>query len=289
MFSITHVFVLVSSAYFTGSSSNVSSTMKLRRIRTRSNNHGEIFIFKGCLSEVSLFFMSPRFKHNRFMSQHSIIITAGGTGQRMGSHLPKQFLPLAGKPLLFHTLQRFADFDPQAQLVLSLPADWHDYWKDLCTEYDLDLPHTLVAGGTERFHSIQNALKLCTGALIAVHDGVRPLVDPETIRLCFTEAALSGAAIPVVPVQESLRQTDGQKSHTVLRADYRLVQTPQVFQAALLRKAYEADYHAGITDDASLVEASGIAITLVAGTVENIKITTPIDLQLAELLLKSKA
>jgi 2-C-methyl-D-erythritol 4-phosphate cytidylyltransferase len=222
------------------------------------------------------------------MNQHSIIITAGGTGQRMGSEVPKQFLLLAGKPLLFHTLQRFADFDPQAQLVLSLPADWHDFWKTLCAEHRFDLQHTLVAGGSERFHSIQNALAHCTGELIAVHDGVRPLVDPETIRLCFAQAALTGAAIPVVPVQESLRLTDGQSSHAVLRTDYRLVQTPQVFKSALLRKAYEADYHAGITDDASLVGASGVAITLVAGTLENIKITTPIDLQLAELIMKSK-
>lgn len=220
------------------------------------------------------------------MAQHSIIITAGGTGQRMGSTVPKQFLPLAGKPLLFHTLERFAGFDPQAELILSLPANWHDYWKELCNSHDFTLPHQLVAGGKERFHSIRNALEFCTGALIAVHDGVRPLVEQETIRTCFAQAGLHGAAIPVIAVQESLRQVTGATSQAVLRADYRLVQTPQVFQSAILRRAYTADYHAGITDDASLVEALGVTIMLVAGTQENIKITTPVDLQLAELILR---
>jgi len=221
------------------------------------------------------------------MARNSIIITAGGTGKRMGGNLPKQFLLLAGKPLLFHTIQRFYEADPQAQIILSLPAAWHSYWLDLCIQYHFEIMHELVEGGQERFHSIRNALQKVNGDFIAVHDGVRPLVSKETILRCFETAAAKGNAVPVTPVKESLRVLTDTGSKALIRSDYRLVQTPQVFEAKILQKAYTLDFHEGITDDASLAEASGIEIHLVEGNEENIKITTPLDLILGEELLKS--
>lgn len=219
--------------------------------------------------------------------KRSVIITAGGTGKRMGSDLPKQFLLIAGKPLLFHTIVRFHEFDREAQLILSLPADRISYWKDLCSEHGLAIPHEIVEGGKERFHSIQNALSLATGNIIAIHDGVRPLVSLETIRNCFEAAETQGSAVPVVEVKESLRELHENGSKALIRSNYRLVQTPQVFSADILRDAYKQEFHEGITDDASLVEALGVSIVLVPGNETNIKITSPSDLSLAEVLIRS--
>lgn len=216
----------------------------------------------------------------------TVIITAGGTGKRMGGPLPKQFLLLAGKPVLFHTLNCFHTFDPAAQLILSLPEDWISHWQALCTEHGIDIPHEVVAGGKERFHSIQNALALAQGKLIAVHDGVRPLVSAETIQRCFDTAAAEGTAVPVAEVKESLREVSGTASKALIRSHYRLVQTPQVFRSEIIRSAYTQAYHDGITDDASLVEANGTTIALVEGNEANIKITTSTDLMLAELLIQ---
>ena len=219
--------------------------------------------------------------------KRSIIITAGGTGKRMGAALPKQFLLLGGEPVLFHTIRRFHAFDQSAQLIVSLPAEWFSYWKELCEKHGFGISHELAAGGKERFHSIQNALQAAKGALIAVHDGVRPFPALETIANCFSMAAEKGAAIPVTEVKESLREISGNESKAVIRSRYRLVQTPQVFRSEIIRKAYEQDYHEGITDDASLVESCGVKIELVIGNEHNIKITSPVDLQLAEIILES--
>lgn len=220
--------------------------------------------------------------------KHTIIITAGGIGKRMGGEIPKQFLLLAGKPVLMHTIKRFYQFDNQAQIILTLPNEWKDYWEELCDNLDFSISHEIIDGGKERFHSIQNALQIAHGELIGVHDGVRPLVSISTIEKCFHTAKAKGNAIPVLEVKESLRKLENNHSSALVRSEYRLVQTPQVFKSDVLKKAYKQSFHSAITDDASLVESLGIQINLVEGNDGNIKITTPIDLQLAELLLKSE-
>ena len=220
------------------------------------------------------------------MKTRSIIITAGGTGQRMGTVQPKQFLLLNGKPVLMHTIERLHRFSPESQLLLTLPEDHRSEWQSLCKEHDFTIPLTVVSGGKERYHSIQNALEACTGELIAVHDGVRPLVSEATLQRLFEAVETHSAVIPVVPLKDSIRQLIGSSSHAVPRSDFRIVQTPQVFDAAVLRKAYELPYSESVTDDAGLVEATGVTIHLVDGNEENIKITVPSDLVLAEGLLK---
>jgi 2-C-methyl-D-erythritol 4-phosphate cytidylyltransferase len=220
--------------------------------------------------------------------KHTIIITAGGIGKRMGGEIPKQFLLLAGKPVLMHTIERFYQFDNQAQIILTLPNEWKDYWEELCDNLDFSISHEIIDGGKERFHSIQNALQIAHGELIGVHDGVRPLVSISTIEKCFHTAKAKGNAIPVIEVKESLRKLENNHSTALVRSEYRLVQTPQVFKSDVLKKAYKQSFHSAITDDASLVESLGIQINLVEGNDGNIKITTPVDLQLAVLLLKSE-
>lgn len=204
----------------------------------------------------------------------------------MGTVQPKQFLLLNGKPVLMHTIERLHRFSPESQLLLTLPQDHRSEWEVLCKEHDFAIPLTIVSGGKERYHSIQNALEACTGELIAVHDGVRPLVSEATLQRLFEAVETHSAVIPVVPLKDSIRQLTGGSSHAVPRSDFRIVQTPQVFDATVLRKAYELPYSESVTDDAGLVEATGVTIHLVDGNEENIKITVPSDLVLAEGLLK---
>ncbi|HHU56942.1 MAG TPA: 2-C-methyl-D-erythritol 4-phosphate cytidylyltransferase [Bacteroidales bacterium] len=222
--------------------------------------------------------------------QDHLIVVAGGKGLRMGGELPKQFLELQGKPLLMHTLETFHRHRPDLQFILALPADQRQSWDELCRRYRFALPIQTVNGGETRFHSVWNALSCvenedgCTG----VHDGVRPFVTPDTIAASYEAARQYGAAIPVVAPVDSIRELLPQGSTARPRDQYRLVQTPQVFQTRLLKKAYEQDYKETFTDDASVVEALGHPIHLVAGNPENIKITTPFDLILAEALLHQK-
>ena len=206
----------------------------------------------------------------------------------MGTAQPKQFLLLNGKPVLMHTIERLHKFSPESQLLLTLPEAHHTDWHSLCEEHRFTIPLTVISGGKERYHSIKNALDACTGELIAVHDGVRPLVSEATLQRLFEAVETHSAVIPVVALKDSIRQVSGTNSHAVARSDFRIVQTPQVFEASVLRKAYELPYSQNITDDAGLVEATGIAIHLVDGNEENIKITVPSDLVLAEGLLKSE-
>lgn len=210
----------------------------------------------------------------------AVIIVAGGKGLRMGGNIPKQFIVVDGKPILMHTIERFHNFDSTIQLVVVLPKDQHDYWNGLCQQYGFDISITIADGGKERFHSVKNGLACVHPrcSLIGVHDGVRPYVATEVIQRCYEAAAANGAAIPVVDVFETLRHITPDGSHTVPRQDYKLVQTPQVFQADLLRRAYEQPFTPSFTDDASVVEALGHTITLVEGNRENIKITTKEDL-----------
>ena len=220
------------------------------------------------------------------------LIVAGGKGMRMGAELPKQFLPIGGRPVLMHTLEAFARAMPSLHLVLVLPPAQQDFWKDLCRQHDFTLPHSIAPGGETRFHSVRNGLLTISTeeeAIVGVHDGVRPFASADVIRRCYETARLRGAAVPVVPVVETLRQLHHDGSRTVDRSRFRLVQTPQTFRLTLLRQAYEQPYRDDFTDDASVVEACGHPIALVEGNKENIKLTTPFDLTIAEALLASRA
>lgn len=218
------------------------------------------------------------------MKKH-IIIVAGGKGLRMGGDIPKQFLPVCGKPVLMRTLEAFRTYDPSIHIVLVLPVSQQTYWKELCRTCRFELPHDIADGGETRFHSVMNGLALVEGdGLVGVHDGVRPFVSQEVIARCYEEASRQKAVIPVVGVVETVRHLTDEGSETVPRDLYRLVQTPQVFDAALLRRAYQQEYTALFTDDASVVEALGEKVHLVEGNRENIKLTTPFDLKLAEIL-----
>ena len=217
-----------------------------------------------------------------------IIIVAGGKGLRMGSDIPKQFLPIGGKPVLMRTLERFRSYDANLQIILVLPEAQQDYWRELCEQYHFDVEYLLANGGQTRFHSVQNGLALVPDdaeGVVGIHDGVRPFPNIEVIRNCYATARVKKAVIPVIPVVETVRHLEGDKSATVPRNDYRLVQTPQTFDIQLLKAANRQPYNEGFTDDASVVESYGYEITLVEGNRENIKITTPYDLKIAEVLL----
>ena len=217
------------------------------------------------------------------MKENYIVVVAGGLGTRMGAEFPKQFLPIGGKPILMHTLELF---EPWGELLLVLPADFHDLWKKLCSQHHFEIPHQVVTGGAERFESVRNALKLVPdNVLVAVHDGVRPFASRETIMSAFETAARTGSAVPVLKLTNSLRRVDDQRSLSVDRRSYRTVQTPQVFYSQLLKKAYEQEFRPSFTDDASVFEAMGSPVTLTDGNPENIKITTPTDYRIAETLL----
>ena len=217
-----------------------------------------------------------------------IIIVAGGKGLRMGSDIPKQFLPIGGKPVLMRTLERFREYSAELQIILVLPEAQQEYWHQLCKEYHFDVEYTLANGGQTRFHSVQNGLaKVPDDAqgVVGVHDGVRPFPSIDVIKNCYETARTKKAVIPVIPVVETVRHLEGEKSVTVPRGDYRLVQTPQTFDIQLLKAANRQPYNDGFTDDASVVESYGYEITLVEGNRENIKITTPYDLKIAEVLI----
>lgn len=220
------------------------------------------------------------------MASISIIVTAGGIGKRMNSTLPKQFLLIREKPILMRTIEQFYRYDPNIQIILTLPDEWKTFWEELLLEYDFKIPHRVVSGGEERYHSIKNALSYCNGNVIAVHDGVRPLVDYETLKRCFGAILENDAVIPVIPINESIRKSEGGKTKAVPRSEYMIVQTPQCFQKKVLVEAYELPYHEKITDDASLVEEAGYSIATVEGNPENIKITSQMDLKYAELFMK---
>ena len=244
-----------------------------------------------------------------------VIIVAGGKGLRMGSDIPKQFLPIGGKPVLMRTIERFREYAAGLQIILVLPKAQQDYWRQLCREYSFPLPseragggsYQLADGGETRFHSVQHGLALIPDdaeGVVGVHDGVRPFPSIDVIRNCYETAREKKAVIPVIPVVETVRkitQKDcvphsdlqvgepsllcNSASVTVPRNEYRLVQTPQCFDIQLLKAANRQPYNDGFTDDASVVEAYGFDVTLVDGNRENIKITTPYDLMIAEVLI----
>lgn len=216
-----------------------------------------------------------------------VIIVAGGKGLRMGGDIPKQFLPIKGKPVLMRTIEAFHAYDNAIKVILVLPVSQQAYWKELCETYGFTLPYRIADGGETRFHSVKNGLSLVDAdGVVAVHDGVRPFVSQEVIDACFTAAQAKQAVIPVIDVVETLRRLDDDTSVTVPRSSYKLVQTPQVFTTALLKRAYSQPYTPAFTDDASVVEALGAEVTLLPGNRENIKLTTPFDLKIAEALLQ---
>nr|WP_311453420.1 2-C-methyl-D-erythritol 4-phosphate cytidylyltransferase [uncultured Prevotella sp.] len=217
------------------------------------------------------------------------IIVAGGKGLRMGTEVPKQFLPIAGKPVLMHTISRFHAYDEHLKVILVLPKEQQEYWNQLCEEYHFIEDYQLADGGASRFQSCRNGLSMIpndTEGLVGIHDGVRPFVSNEAISRCYDAAEKEKAVIPVLPVTDTLRFVgDSDKGRNVLRSDYRVVQTPQVFDIQLLKKAYNQPESTSFTDDASVVESIGQAVTMVEGNRENIKITTPFDLKVAEILV----
>lgn len=219
------------------------------------------------------------------------IIVAGGKGLRMGGDIPKQFLELNTRPVLMHTIQQFATFNAAIHIILVLPQEHQEYWNELCKKYNFTIPHTIVNGGSERFYSVRNGLQAVTAhdAIVAIHDGVRPLVSLETIARCFETARTQGTAVPCLPAVESVRivSPDTETSKAIDRNTVRLIQTPQTFRVSLLQKAYEQPFSPFFTDDASVVEQMGETITLVEGNRENIKITSPIDLLIARQLLNT--
>lgn len=216
----------------------------------------------------------------------TVIISAGGIGKRMNADIPKQFLNINDRPIIFHTIELFHRFDSEMQIIVVLPSDYFQFFKDLVEEFELKIPVEIVEGGEERFHSIRNGLNVAVGDLIAVHDAVRPLVSQKVVKDVFESAAKFGAAIPVIPLKESIRELIDEGSRAVKRNNFRIVQTPQIFKAEILKTAYQQNYQPDFTDDASVVESKGHKIHLIEGNFENIKITTPEDLKIAECLMK---
>ncbi len=219
--------------------------------------------------------------------QKSVIIVAGGSGMRMGSMIPKQFIELNKRPVLIRTIDKFYEYDSKIEIIVVLPLEMVPVWDKLCIEQEFTIKHKLAIGGDTRYHSVKSGLSEVTpGSLTAIHDGVRPMVSLETIRRCFDTAAEKGNAIPAILPPESVRALTGVGNRPIPREDVHLIQTPQVFQWNQLENAYEQEFTVEFTDDASVVESYGFSINLVEGNRENIKLTTPIDMKFAELYYK---
>lgn len=219
------------------------------------------------------------------------ILVAGGRGTRMGGPVSKQYLPVGGLPVLMHTIRIFNSSVPEAELILVLPADDFDYWNSLCRAFAFDIPHQVVAGGNSRFQSVRNGLHALAPdtQLVAIHDGVRPFVKEEVIKQSFEVAQQSGSAVAVVSLKDSIRKlSDDGKSSFRERQRYRLVQTPQTFQVEKILKAFQVTEIPEFTDDATVYEHQGWQVSLIAGNPENIKITTPEDMEFAEFLIAKK-
>ncbi len=217
---------------------------------------------------------------------HAVIFVAGGTGTRMGGALPKQFLTLNNTPILIHTLRNFFSFNRNFEMVVVMHHDYISFWKDLCLQFETVPEHTVVAGGEERFHSVKNGLNALTENVnyVAVHDAVRPLVSHETLTRCFNALNEHNAVVPAIPINDSIREVHGALNKSVDRSLYKRIQTPQCFESNILKEAYSKPFSPVFTDDASVVEANGHSVFLVEGNLENIKITSPVDLIVGESL-----
>jgi 2-C-methyl-D-erythritol 4-phosphate cytidylyltransferase len=218
--------------------------------------------------------------------KQAVIFVAGGTGTRMGSPLPKQFLTLNNTPILIHTLRNFYSFNRNFEMIVVMHHDYISFWKDLCLQFE-DVPeHTVVAGGEERFHSVKNGIEAVSSDVkhIAIHDAVRPLVSHETLTRCFNALNEYNAVVPAIPINDSIREVHGVLNKSVDRSLYKRIQTPQCFESTMLKEAYSKPFSPLFTDDASVVEANDHSVFLVEGNLENIKITSPIDLIVGESL-----
>ncbi len=219
------------------------------------------------------------------------IIVAGGSGRRFGGEIPKQFVPLAGKPILMHTIESVFSYNPEIQLLVVLPEEQIPVWEEMCREAGFQTKHDIVAGGSERFFSVKNAIDFLSKKqtnpddLVAIHDGVRPFASKETWQRSLQAAKVFGNAVPCMPVVESLRAIRGDQSKHLDRTNIRTIQTPQVFRLGLLEEAYRQEFSLEFTDDASVIERLGEKIMLTEGNTENIKITTPFDLIVGEAIL----
>lgn len=219
------------------------------------------------------------------MKRYAIIV-AGGSGQRMESTIPKQFLKIKDEVILMKSMKAFFRYDPTIEIILALPKNQTEHWKTLCNQYTFTIKHTIVAGGTTRFHSVKNALQAISGeGIVAIHDGVRPLVSQTTIDNVFEIALTNGNAIPYIDSIDSVRIVTDNSNKPVNRNQIKLIQTPQAFNLKTLTKAYEQNWDDSFTDDASVVEKLGMHINLVPGNKENIKITTKTDIAIAEVLI----
>jgi 2-C-methyl-D-erythritol 4-phosphate cytidylyltransferase len=222
------------------------------------------------------------------MKRYALIV-AGGSGSRMNSSIAKQFIELNGKPILMRTIDNFFRFDPSLTIILVLPKEQLYFWQILCEKHHFSIKHQVVAGGETRFQSVKNGLALITEeGIVAIHDGVRPLVSHATILRCFDVAAKWGNAIPCLPVYETVRHISNGDSALIDRNALRFIQTPQVFSSALIKSAFEQPYEESFTDDASVLEKTGEKIQLVEGNRENIKITEPLDLIIAEAFMRQQ-
>jgi 2-C-methyl-D-erythritol 4-phosphate cytidylyltransferase len=220
------------------------------------------------------------------MKEYALVV-AGGKGTRIKSEVPKQFIELHGKPILLHTIESFLKYSLHLPIVLVLPEEDFIKWEVICEKFNFNKPITLQKGGETRFQSVKNGLEKFQGeGLVAIHDGVRPLVSADLIGASFRLAAVHGSAVASVRLKESIRMTDQDNTKAVDRSKFRLIQTPQTFKLQLIKKAYQVKEDPSLTDDASVAEKSGHVISLFEGSYENIKITTAEDLVLAEALLK---
>jgi 2-C-methyl-D-erythritol 4-phosphate cytidylyltransferase len=218
----------------------------------------------------------------------SIILTAGGIGKRMGADRPKQFLLLDGKPVLMQTLVRLNAMLPEAQIVITLPQEWKEEWRKLCVVHHCLVIHEVVDGGFERFHSVKNALQICSGEKVLIHDGVRPLIASAVVKQGLELVREDSCAVPCTTVNDSMRKLNENGNQYVQRNDYRLIQTPQVFLTKEIVKAYDVLFDNLFTDDASVYERAGGGVNLFEGNKENIKITTKEDLEYAEYIWKKR-
>jgi 2-C-methyl-D-erythritol 4-phosphate cytidylyltransferase len=214
------------------------------------------------------------------------IIVGGGSGSRMLSEVPKQFMLLRGRPVLMHTIEAFKKSDYNPEIIVVLNVDFHQYWENLCLLHNFSIPHKLVKGGTQRFDSVKNGIKaIQTKAIVAIHDAVRPLLSKQLIDRTFEEAERSGNAVAAIKSRDSVRQNTGTHTIPLDREEIYLIQTPQTFSSEILKKAYTQEYRNEFTDDASVAEKIGIKINLIDGETRNFKITFPEDIRLAEIYL----
>lgn len=221
------------------------------------------------------------------MPNEYVIITAGGTGSRMGGEIPKQFLELKSVPVIMHSIKAFYEYSSDIKIIVVLPESQVEAWESLCRKHQFNIIHDVCTGGKTRFESVKNGMAYVDKGWVAVHDAVRPLVSRELIARCFDNARQKGNAVPAIPLTDSVREVSNDDNRQVFRERFRLVQTPQVFDSSMLQKAYGQAFRNSFTDDASVVEAFGTTIYLVDGEKRNIKITNPEDLLLAEALLKT--